>query len=257
MNEELAERYAEQLRETIGWPGRMISHSKSGFRERNPTHAAVFNANVCLEAGKIWWGDLDLTLDEPKVAALAERIDETVYVLYESDGLFKREQRPLLERAVYSVVPSGHTRFRHGWIERAVDGTLRHRPPPPETRRRLMLTLGRPRLWRFWRIERVARRGRFHDEARTTLLYIGQRGEDAHGHSSPLLVLGFFRSRRPGVWAQLEYTWYPTPKRHAARPLFSLRPRRRRGRLRPYAYATVHPGFMYELDLGFVWIPRW
>lgn len=65
MNEELAARYAEELRATLGYEGRMISFSKGGYSTAHPEHVAVFNANLCVAAGKLWWGDLDLTVDEP------------------------------------------------------------------------------------------------------------------------------------------------------------------------------------------------
>lgn len=68
---------------------------------------------VWYRSGKLWHGDLDLTLDEPKLAALSQQIAEVVFVLYEYDGRFDHEQEPLLERAVFSVTPSGHTRYQH------------------------------------------------------------------------------------------------------------------------------------------------
>jgi len=80
----------------------MISMSKSGYHEAYPTHAVVFNANVCTADGnKVWYGDLDLTLDEPKLKQLARTLDTTVYVLSEMDGRFENEQSPLLDRFVY------------------------------------------------------------------------------------------------------------------------------------------------------------
>ena len=52
----------------------MISHSKSRFRDRHPDQAAVFNANVCIEGGKIWFGDFNLTVDEPLLLELASQL---------------------------------------------------------------------------------------------------------------------------------------------------------------------------------------
>ena len=129
MNDELARRHAETLRETLGDPGRLIALSKTGYSDRHPLHAPIFNANVCLQAGKIWWGDLDLTLDEPKLITLASRLGETVFVLAERHARFKQEQSPLLESAVYSVTAGGHTCFSHDWIERTQNGSLHRRPP--------------------------------------------------------------------------------------------------------------------------------
>jgi hypothetical protein len=252
VNEELAERHADALLGTLGHSGRMISFSKSAFRRAYPENVAVFNANVCLTAGKVWHGDVDLTVGESTLAALAERIGETVYVLFERDGRFEHEDHPRLDEAVFSVTSSGHTRYQHVWIERAPDGTLRRRPPPPETRRRLVLSVGSPRLWRFWRVERVSQTERGLNPVRSTLVYVGQRRTQRR---SPLLVLGFFRAPKPRRWLGLEATWYPSRKRHAPRPLLSGSLRRRRGRLRPYVRVYVHPGFMYELAFGVVGRP--
>ena len=58
----------------------------------------------------MWHGDLDLTVDEDALVALAERIGDTIFVLYESDGRFDREDDPLL----------------------VTSGVLRHRQRPHE-----------------------------------------------------------------------------------------------------------------------------
>ena len=147
MNEELARRYEAALRETLGREGRMISLSKSGYRKNYPDRVPVFNGNVCLVGGKVWWGDLDLTLDEPELVALARRVGQTVYVLYESDARFCNEGRPLLGRAVYSVTASGHSDFDYEYLERTRDGTLRRRQSLPETRRRVRAGIKLDRRW--------------------------------------------------------------------------------------------------------------
>lgn len=71
VDEYLAGRYEQAILSTLGPPVRMISASKTGYRDRHPDHLPVFNANVCLGAAKIWFGDIDLTLDEPKLLDLA------------------------------------------------------------------------------------------------------------------------------------------------------------------------------------------
>jgi hypothetical protein len=79
----------------------MISASKSGYDKRFPGHKVVFNANVLTRSrGKIWWGDLDLTLDGVDLTALAAREGEDVYVLYEMDARFKTEKEPNWDRWV-------------------------------------------------------------------------------------------------------------------------------------------------------------
>jgi hypothetical protein len=76
----------------------MISSSKSGYRERYPKNLSIFNANVCTKEGKIWYGDLDVTLKQDDLIALAADLEEDIYVLYEMDGRFEYEGNPKLER---------------------------------------------------------------------------------------------------------------------------------------------------------------
>jgi hypothetical protein len=91
--------------EILGIRGRMISGSKSMYRRTYKDHLVVFNANVCTRAGKIWYGDLDITLDTESLQKLADALDETVYVLYESDGRFEHELHPQIENAVKQFSP--------------------------------------------------------------------------------------------------------------------------------------------------------
>lgn len=126
-HERLVAEYLDYVAQVLlGPPGRMISTSKVWFRKRHPDHPAVFNANVCIAPPrKIWFGDLDLTEDEPRLAVLARALDTKVYVLNERDGRFGgRDENPLLERAVLVVAPDGEV--EHGpQIRRAEDGRLR------------------------------------------------------------------------------------------------------------------------------------
>jgi len=83
----------------IGYPGRMISGSKSAYWRANPNNLVIFNAVICLEDGsRIWCGDLDLSEDEPLVAGFAQSLGKDILVLYESDGRW--EEVPHLHRAV-------------------------------------------------------------------------------------------------------------------------------------------------------------
>ena len=43
--------------------GRLIAVSKSGYKSQYPNNEVVFNANIVTSEGKVWYGDLDLTLD--------------------------------------------------------------------------------------------------------------------------------------------------------------------------------------------------
>ena len=59
MNEELAERHALALGATLGPPGRLLPGLEERVRRRHHDHVCVFNANVCLLGGKLWWGEPD------------------------------------------------------------------------------------------------------------------------------------------------------------------------------------------------------
>jgi len=104
MNEDLRDLY----RKHIGHNGKMISGSKSGYRDKYPKNLVVFNSNICTAKGKDWFGDIDITLEREALKNLASELGETVYVLYEMDGRFEHEGKPLIEKFVYKVDPSGN-----------------------------------------------------------------------------------------------------------------------------------------------------
>ena len=106
------------LDETLGPRGRMISSSKSGYRERNPDNLTVFNSNlVLLEAGekfglgskhgKVWFGDIDITKNHQSLKDLADRTNCEVVILAEMDGRFENESDPLINKFIYKVAPNG------------------------------------------------------------------------------------------------------------------------------------------------------
>jgi hypothetical protein len=98
----------------------MTAWSKTSYREQYPRNLPVFNANVCLGSSKVWHGDLDLTRDEPLLLDLAARTGQITSVLYESDGRFRHEDEPILDKAVFSAAPTGHTTFDPRHAERGV-----------------------------------------------------------------------------------------------------------------------------------------
>lgn len=67
--------------------GRMIAPSKSNYVMNHPDHTVVFNANVFTPTGgRIWYGDLDITVDGDALKAMAVQQDEELYVFRESAG---------------------------------------------------------------------------------------------------------------------------------------------------------------------------
>jgi hypothetical protein len=91
----------------LGHTGRLVGASKSRYRENKPDNLVVFNANLCTDEGKIWYGDLDVTEDQDKLVFLSKELDKDLYVLFEMHGRFENEKNPLLERAVCIVRQDG------------------------------------------------------------------------------------------------------------------------------------------------------
>lgn len=79
----------------FGQCGRIISASKSSY-----TGKAVFNANLCTDERKLWYGDVDLNKDRKKLQKIADVLQRTIYVLRERDARFENENAPLLANAV-------------------------------------------------------------------------------------------------------------------------------------------------------------
>ena len=84
--------------------GRMISGSKSKYKEMNPDNFVIFNANIIHpEDNKIWHGDIDITEDHKKLKNISKELGEILYVLYESDCRFENEDRSINELIKKSV----------------------------------------------------------------------------------------------------------------------------------------------------------
>lgn len=77
--------------------GRMISDSKSGYKEEHLFNTVCFNANIFIKKAevyfKIWYGDLDISLEGDILKKIAEELKTTLYVVKEMDGRFKNENR--------------------------------------------------------------------------------------------------------------------------------------------------------------------
>lgn len=104
---------AEKL---MGYSGRMIAYSKSGYVRMNPFNLVVFNSNLVVHLDevpvKIWHGDLDITKDEQKLLSLSAELGRDLYVLYEHDARFENEENPRTERFVYKCSPDGAHELR-------------------------------------------------------------------------------------------------------------------------------------------------
>ena len=100
--EELIDEAGKLAIDLFGYYGRLISQSKTRYRERYPDHLIVFNSNLCTkEYGKFWFGDIDVTKDRDKLENLADTLKISIYVLYETDARFEFENNPQFDKAVY------------------------------------------------------------------------------------------------------------------------------------------------------------
>jgi len=92
------------LEKTIGHTSRMIAGSKSGYRKAYPNNVPIFNSNlVAIEDGKptkVWYGDLDLTIDHAKLLEASKELETVLYVINEMDGRFENEDNPLLDNYI-------------------------------------------------------------------------------------------------------------------------------------------------------------
>ncbi len=77
----------DAAREALGNVGAMLSNSKSGYAVSHANNLFAFNANVCTrEYGTIWSGDLDVTVSEQALKALAAKIHTDLFILWEHDA---------------------------------------------------------------------------------------------------------------------------------------------------------------------------
>ena len=110
------------LCETIGSIGRMISGSKSGYFSSRPDHLVIFNANLCVDGeGKVWYGDLDLTLDKDKLSSAAVAAGLDIYVLREMDARFENESNPKLKEAVVIFKADGSIEIGKNFVHTVID----------------------------------------------------------------------------------------------------------------------------------------
>ena len=78
--------------------GRMIAPSKSEYCKEHQGDLVIFNANVITKKyGKIWYGDLNVSLDFDSLKNVADSIGEDLYILMEGDARFGYEKAPIDE----------------------------------------------------------------------------------------------------------------------------------------------------------------
>ncbi len=96
------------IEDILGIPGKMISFSKSGYRQHYPDNFVVFNSNICTrEDGKVWYGDIDVTVSKQDLIEVAKTLNRDIYILYEMDARFENEDVPLFNNYVIKFCPNG------------------------------------------------------------------------------------------------------------------------------------------------------
>ncbi|MGH3429561.1 MAG: hypothetical protein ACRDQZ_18670, partial [Mycobacteriales bacterium] len=141
---------------------------------------------------------------------------------------------------------TGHTRLDCPRLERRADGRVyeRQHPRPPRWRRP-----GRPRLWRFWDVQRDHEcDGGNLGERHSYIIYIGRRGREQR---SPLLVLAVHHLAHQAHGGWLEVTWFPSAHRAWA-PSLAPRLKYHGARVRPFIGVRLAPGVSHRVTVGFV-----
>jgi len=86
-----------QIFESNEFPfGDMLSSAKWKYSLSFPNHLVVFNANVLTKShGKVWYGDLDISMSHARLKKIAEQVGEPLYILHESAARFGEENKPI------------------------------------------------------------------------------------------------------------------------------------------------------------------
>jgi hypothetical protein len=93
---------------------RMIGGSKTRYSQLHPEDFVVFNANIIMPGyGKVWYGDLNLTLDWIVLKSIAKSLNTTLYILWEMDARFGEEMKSiedLIKKAVWNTTEDKPTK---------------------------------------------------------------------------------------------------------------------------------------------------
>jgi hypothetical protein len=97
-----------KINSILGYNGKLISMSKTLYRNKYPDNLVIFNSNICTkEDGKIWYGDIDITISKNELIELSKKLNKTIYILYEMDGRFENENNPLIDNNIIHFNPDG------------------------------------------------------------------------------------------------------------------------------------------------------
>ena len=104
------------------YDARMIGGAKWEYQKEHKGDLVVFNANVLMPGyGKVWYGDLNLTEDYLVLKDIAKSLNSTLYVLWESDGRFGLETKPLNELFDKAVWNTDEVKPTKEWYKKKMD----------------------------------------------------------------------------------------------------------------------------------------
>ena len=104
------------------YDARMFGGSKVDYHSKHRDDLIVFNANVLMpNYGKVWYGDLNLTQDYIILKSIADSLDTTLYVLWESDARFGEENKPIDELIKKSVWNTTENKPTKEWYKNKMD----------------------------------------------------------------------------------------------------------------------------------------
>lgn len=91
---------------------RMIGGSKTLYRDAHPGDDILFNANIFSdkEKKKVWYGDLNITKDAEALQAVADELEDRLYIVPEMYGRFGAE-----ERDFEKITNDAYAYFDHGF----------------------------------------------------------------------------------------------------------------------------------------------
>lgn len=92
--------HLNDVEKILGQCGRMLSGSKSGYRNKYPNNVVGFNCNIVANGVKVWYGDVDVTKDIDKLKKIANVLKTDIYVINEMDGRFENEHSPKLDNPI-------------------------------------------------------------------------------------------------------------------------------------------------------------
>jgi hypothetical protein len=105
------------------YDARMIDRSKWEYTEEHPDDLVIFNANVLMPGyGKVWFGDLNLTEDYKTLKKISESLNTTLYILWEMDGRFGEENKPIDELIKKAVWNTDEDKPTNEWYRNKVKG---------------------------------------------------------------------------------------------------------------------------------------